>query len=118
MVERFHEQHRRAYGYSFEEAVVEFVHLNAIALERRPVPPLTLGIDGGAAEPVELRPLYFKERGWVETPIYRRASLAVGTRLEGPAVLEEVDSTTLVLAGQVARVDPTGSLLVEEARGG
>ena len=98
--------------------MVEFVHLNAIAVEGREAPRPSFLAAGSSAEPVDLRPVYFKETGWVETPIYRRASLAHGTALKGPAVLEEVDSTTLVLAGQVAHVDPTGSLLIEEAPGG
>jgi N-methylhydantoinase A len=118
MAERFHEQHRRTYGYSLDAAVVEFVHLNAIAVEAREALRPSFLADGGSADPVELRPVYFKETGWVETPIYRRASLAHGTALAGPAVLEEVDSTTLVLAGQVAHVDPTGNLLIAEATGG
>jgi N-methylhydantoinase A len=118
LVERFHERHRQVYGYNLEGAVVEFVHLNAVALEDRVALRPAFRAEVSTTDPVDLRPVYFKETGWVETPIYRRASLACGTALEGPAVLEEVDSTTLVLAGQVARVDPTGSLLIEEAPGG
>jgi N-methylhydantoinase A len=118
MAERFHEQHRRTYGYSLDAAVVEFVHLNATAAEVRESPRPSFLAGGSDGKPGELRPVYFKETGWVETPIYRRASLALGAALDGPAVLEEVDSTTLVLAGQVAHVDPTGNLLIEEAQRG
>jgi N-methylhydantoinase A len=118
MAERFHEQHRRTYGYSLDAAVVEFVHLNATAAEVRESPRPSFLAGGSDGKPGELRPVYFKETGWVETPIYRRASLALGAALDGPAVLEEVDSTTLVLAGQVAHVDPTGNLMIEEAQRG
>jgi N-methylhydantoinase A len=118
MVERFHEQHRRAYGYRLDGAVIEFVDLNAIAVEQREPPRSWLLAGGNGAEPAEVKPVYFKERGWVETPVYRRGSLGAGTVLEGPAILEEVDSTTVILAGQIARVDPTGCLLIDEVRTG
>jgi N-methylhydantoinase A len=98
--------------------VVEFVHLNATAAEVRESPRPSFLAGGSGGKPGKLRPVYFKETGWVETPIYRRASLALGAALDGPAVLEEVDSTTLVLAGQVAHVDPTGNLMIEEAQRG
>jgi N-methylhydantoinase A len=44
----------------------------------------------------------------------RRADLPAGHELEGPAIVEEPDSTTLVLPGQVARVDASGSIVLSE----
>jgi N-methylhydantoinase A len=49
---------------------------------------------------------------WGDTPIYRREVLAAGQRIDGPAVIEEVDSTTLVLDGWVAEVHPSGCLVL------
>jgi N-methylhydantoinase A len=115
VVERFHEQHRRAYGYRLDGTVVELVHLNATAIERRAPPPSPPLAPGRAPEPVALRPVYLGAAGWAETPIYRRPSLGAGATLAGPAVIEEVDSTTLVLYGQVVRTHESGCLILEEA---
>ena len=52
----------------------------------------------------------------VRTPVYDRAALRAGHALEGPAIVHQADATTLVLEGQVARVDERGSLWVEEPR--
>jgi N-methylhydantoinase A len=112
-VARFHEAHERTYGYRIERAVVEFVDLNAIAIERRPQLPPSAAPQGALGQPADVRPVYFKEHGWVETPVWRRPELPAGAALEGPAVIEEVDSTTLVLRGQVARVQAAGHLLLD-----
>ena len=114
-VDRFHDSHERTYGYRIAEGVVEFVYLTAVASQHRDPPaPLTLSALG---EPraVASRPVYFKELGWVQTPIYRREQLGLGVQLRGPLIVEEVDSTTLVLDGQVVRTHPHGSLLLVEA---
>ena len=47
--------------------------------------------------------------------VYDRAKLAAGDRVAGPAVIEQFDATTMVLAGQAATVDPYGILVIESA---
>jgi N-methylhydantoinase A len=46
-------------------------------------------------------------------PIFRRDLLRSGNRIEGPAVIEQMDSTTLLLAGQQANVDASGNLWLQ-----
>ena len=50
-----------------------------------------------------------------DTPIYDRAVLPPGFRLEGPAVIEEFGSTTVVFPRQLLDVDPHGILIVRSA---
>jgi N-methylhydantoinase A len=50
---------------------------------------------------------------WMDTAKYRRAELPTGFRLDGPAVLSQDDSTTLIEPGFTATVHPTGNLLIE-----
>jgi N-methylhydantoinase A len=114
-VERFHEAHERTYGYRIAEGVVELVYFTAVAVQRQEAPPALALPELDEPRPVAARPVYFKEFGWVETPIYRREHLGRGVELAGPLIVEEVDSTTLVLHGQIARTHPTGSLLIAEA---
>ena len=49
----------------------------------------------------------------IQTDIYDRYALKAGNRIEGPAVVEEIDSTTLILPGCTARVDGYGNLLIQ-----
>ena len=60
-----------------------------------------------------VRPV-FLGGAWVDTPIYERAALPAGQRIEGPAVIEEFGSTTVLWPGQWLEVDPHGILLIRE----
>jgi N-methylhydantoinase A len=55
--------------------------------------------------------------GPVAAPIYDRARLGAGARLDGPTILTQLDAPTLVLAGQVGDVDAFGNLIVAESTG-
>ena len=60
-----------------------------------------------------MRAVYFDEAGgFVPTPIYRRERLLDGHRIAGPAVVEQMDATTVILPGQVAVVDERANLLI------
>jgi N-methylhydantoinase A len=52
--------------------------------------------------------------GVVEAPIYARDRLGAGTRIAGPAIITQLDATTLLLPRQTAEVHATGSLVVRE----
>jgi N-methylhydantoinase A len=117
--DHFDETHERRYGYRIADAVMELVQVNAVAVEGDPV-PLTVGRGGredagdkAADERIE-RAVYFKGDGWTPARIIHRDSLRPGDRLEGPAIVEEIDSTTLVLQGQSALVDQSTSLIITE----
>jgi N-methylhydantoinase A len=112
-VERFHAAHELTYGYRIDDAVVEIVDLNGIAIERRPQLQDAAAPTGTLGEPSSTRPVYFKDEAFVETPIWRRGELPSGAVLAGPAVIEEIDSTTLVLHGEQAVVQPSGYLLID-----
>jgi N-methylhydantoinase A len=49
---------------------------------------------------------------WFDTPIYVRERLAVGVRFDGPAIVEQLDSTTVVEPGDRAEVDRDGNLII------
>jgi N-methylhydantoinase A len=53
--------------------------------------------------------------GALETPVYDRAVLPAGARIEGPAVIEQLDSTTLVPPGWQARVDEWLNIRMEQS---
>ena len=60
------------------------------------------------------RAVYDEEtRDFQTTPVYRRERLLAGHRLPGPAIVEQMDSTTVILGGQAARVDDRANLVIQ-----
>ena len=58
---------------------------------------------------------FYYEQEWHDAVIYDRGKLGVGNVVTGPAIIVEMDSTTLVLPGHAATVDPVGNLLINPA---
>lgn len=112
----FHEKHEKYYGHKTleEPVVVANLYLSAVGLSDKPVIPEihSAGPSPSPALKAE-RKVYFPEVGEVVTPIYDRALLLSGNSIPGPAVIEEVHSTTVVFPGQRAQVDKYGNIIVE-----
>jgi N-methylhydantoinase A len=110
----FEDAHRREYGYDIPGRAIEVVNcrLKAIGLIDRPAPHFVSA--AGVPQPKATRQVYF-DAGWIATPIYDRAALAVGSRLRGPAVIEEMSATTLLPPACLLEVDRFGNLLLESA---
>lgn len=108
LVRAFAEVHRERYGFAREDLPVEAVTFRATATG--PVREVEVAPPRGEAvpEPVETRQL-----GGAEVPVLWRPDAPVGMRVEGPALVAELDSTTWVPEGTEAEVHPTGALLVE-----
>ena len=116
MAECFHQAHQRLYGYLRPEHPVEIVNLRVTALSKLPQPLLTAGPIDGTTNPrgalKEQRQVYFHQR-FIPTPIYDRSRLNSGDAVAGPAIIEQLDSTTVVWPGQRARVDAYRNLILE-----
>ncbi|MBI3090808.1 MAG: hydantoinase/oxoprolinase family protein [Candidatus Tectomicrobia bacterium] len=117
----FHAAHMAAYGFSHPQAELELVNVLVAAVGALPKPDLAclaagVATDGGAHNaaspaPVARRPVYFHGR-YLDTPVYARAALSTGLRMSGPAIIEQVDSTTLVSPEQEMLVDAFGNLML------
>ncbi|KON31184.1 hypothetical protein AC482_01635 [miscellaneous Crenarchaeota group-15 archaeon DG-45] len=114
VVEAFHLRHREVYGYAAEGEPVELVNVRLRAVGIIPKPHLReLPSSQEEAPPRDNRPAYFEGPGcWIETPVYDREALGEGWRLEGPAVVEQYDATTVVYPGWDAAVDRFGNLVL------
>ena len=114
-IRRFHQLHQRIYEYSSVDEAVEFVNLRVTAIGR--VPPISLaagepaGTDASAALK-GVRPVYFFGAGFVECPVYDRARLRPGNVVEGPCLVEEIASTTVITPGARGMVDEYGNIIV------
>ena len=111
-VQDLHMRHEELYGYSMRDKVVEITEVRVIALGEEAAEASFSAPAGGDGAQHGTRQVYFSGDGFVETAIYRRPGLSAGTRIDGPAVIEEMDSTTLVHPGDTLEIQPDGSLLV------
>jgi N-methylhydantoinase A len=118
-VERaFHDAHLRIFAYSSVDEQIEFVNLRVVVVGKTPPVHFPRQESAGPdARPAlkSYRKVMFEGLGWVDTPIYERDLLRAGNVVEGPAVIEETVSNTLVLPGSSATVDPYGNLIVKFA---
>ncbi len=107
--------HEQSYGYSNAEAPVEIVNFRLTARAKRPetTAPPPAGAPGPTPSPIGRRTVHFRWEAADDTPVFRRDALKPGHRLSGPAVIEQLDATTLLYPGDKLIVDAAGSLLVE-----
>ena len=101
---RFHERHDETYGYASAEEVVELVSLRVIARgrsERSRIPTEPVFARGSGDEgPWAEREVYFAgAQGWRRLPVLPGRTAIPDSGVEGPAIVEEYDSTTLVPPG-------------------
>ena len=126
----FNQAYARLYDYTAPQEVIEIVTFRVEAYGVVDKPQLRahehVGVDASAAI-VGWRDVYMQPAAretqsaaahnvgsFVATRIYARDLLRSGNRVEGPAIVEQMDSTTFVLPGQSATVDPYLNLLIEE----
>jgi N-methylhydantoinase A len=109
----FQAAHLKAFGYNYAgQQKIEIVNfsVSGFGMIERPTIP-KLAADKSAKPPHGTRKVYFSG-SFHDTPIYDRSTLAAGFRLDGPAVVEEFGSTTVVFPGQALEVDERGILIV------
>ncbi len=121
-VEKFKTAYRRRFTFDLGEREVEIHGINVtgtgITDKYRPRPVHSRPAERPGPRH-DSRPVYWREKGgWVDTPVWSRPSLAVGFRTTGPAVVEQMDSTTLVPPGMDMEVDPYGNLVLDTTGNG
>ncbi|MSQ69297.1 MAG: hydantoinase/oxoprolinase family protein [Gammaproteobacteria bacterium] len=110
---RFDAQHLQLFTFTLE-VPHEFVNLRAIV---QGVPPAIAAGQIAAGGPDPAAAAYATQRVRIEgvdadACVYDRPRLLAGNRIHGPAIVTQMDSTTLVLPAHVASVDPFGNLLI------
>jgi N-methylhydantoinase A len=116
LIGAFNSAHLKTFGYNYAgRQKIELVNLcvSGFGLIERPRLPKLAARTGNFA-PKSARPVYFGEQ-YQDTPVFDRASLPPGGRVNGPAVIEEFGSTTVIFPGQYLEVDPHGILVIRSA---
>jgi N-methylhydantoinase A/oxoprolinase/acetone carboxylase beta subunit len=111
VVAAFHGVHERVYGYARAQQPVEFVNFRAVhtfPLPRPAIMPAARAEGTLDAARIGERRAYFG--AFMPTAVYERTRLPLGARLVGPAIVEQLDTTTVIPPGVTARVDEAGNL--------
>jgi N-methylhydantoinase A len=109
--------HQRLYGFVAEDEPVQLVTFRAEAtgiVRKADVRPSADADPDARAAEFGRREVWLRETGaFVSCPLYDRARLCAGNRIEGPAIVEQMDATTLIVPGATATVDRYLNLLLE-----
>ena len=112
---RFCEAHETAYGYASQTDPIEIVNVRLSASARlyREVSTPSVDADPGAPVPRDERPVFFDADEAVATQVFARSELLPGQIITGPAIIEQLDTTTPVYPGDRAEVTPDGHLIIK-----
>ena len=117
LAERFDEAHRQMYGFAASGDAVQLVtyRIGATGLVRKASfePQPDQGVDASHALTGKRDVWMLEAAGFVNCPIYAREKLLSGNRILGPAIIDQMDSTTVVLPGMTASVDRYLNLFLE-----
>jgi N-methylhydantoinase A len=113
IAEAFHARHAQTYGHDNRAEPVQFVSLRLAAIGV--IPPLTIRQQPATAGTRSAKPprkVWFRRTGTIEAQVHDRARMAEGTVVHGPAVIESLESTILILPGWQTCMDSNGFILM------
>jgi len=108
----FNDAHEHAYGFASPGEPVEIVNIKLKAVAHLPKPDAQRLAPASPGAPEGHRRVMFTPAVWSDTPVYRREALAAGQELAGPAVVEQLDATSLIYPGDTGTVDDWGNLII------
>ena len=110
----FNSAYREKFGNTLEGMPVVIVNLRTVVVGTRSGNPLPQApaASSGQPEPVSRRPVHFG-KAWHDTPVFTREAFAPGMTLDGPAIIEQSDTTTVIEPDMTLTVDKNGNLLVK-----
>ena len=114
LIRIFHQNHQATYGYHDEKTLTEIVNIRLASVGKLPKPHPSkfqqkqVDLNSSIKKP---RKVYFSGR-FEETIVYDRSKLGWGAIVKGPAIIEQLDSTTLILPGQQGEIDKLNNLII------
>jgi N-methylhydantoinase A len=119
LTDQFDGEHEQLFTFKLDDGH-EILMIRAVAKAKaKAIAERKVGETGMSLQQCEIAPSRFYYEGdWHDAIIYDRNKLNPGLQVLGPAIVSEMDSTTVVLPGYVAEVDAVGNLLINPANGG
>ncbi|MBN9477052.1 MAG: hypothetical protein ABS43_16275 [Bordetella sp. SCN 67-23] len=116
-VDAYHVRHADLYGYDMRAQGVEVVNLRvSVVIARERLEAAAIARQDARTDPVAGAPtrrVWFAATGFVDTPVLQRDGLLAGACLDGPAIVEQMDTTTVIPPGSSTRVGADGSLHID-----
>ena len=116
VIEQFHTLHFRKYAWSDYSLPIEIVNLSIEGrglIPRLPLLPLKRGRPNPPSESIKSERSVNFNGNWVDTPIYSKSSLLWGNEIDGPAIIDQSDSTIVVPPNVRATITKYGFILME-----
>jgi len=115
-VKKFHDLHKQLYTFSDDNSPVEIINLRVQALGKSDHigPPLIMKSESIEPKTKSVRRVVIDQTGYEDVSVFDRESLLNGHEILGPAIIDQLDSTTLILRNQKLKVDKFGNLLIRE----
>lgn len=110
----FYKKHMQVYGHFFENKPIQFVKFRIIAVVPKKKPDLSAALfqdSKTGSQPTEEREIILPS-GKINVPVYNRMMLDKGAVIEGPCIIEQMDSTSLLLPQDKGAVSPNGCLVI------
>lgn len=114
LTQAFNNAYSEKFGNTLDGMPVVIVNLRTVVVGTRsgnPLPQASVA-SRGRPEPVSRRPVHFG-KAWHDTPVFMREAFAPGMTLDGPAIVEQSDTTTVIEPDMSVTVDKNGNLLVK-----
>ncbi|QHZ48667.1 MULTISPECIES: hydantoinase/oxoprolinase family protein [unclassified Bacillus (in: firmicutes)] len=118
IADSFHQVYQRKYGHSDKKASIELMNIRVRLIGKTPKPPIKESGQTAQPEaaPASRRQVMLKG-GAYQAAVYNRSDLSCGQRIEGPAIIEQDDTTTLILPNWSGAIDHAGNLIIERKEG-
>lgn len=116
IIDKFHKEHEKAYSFKLEDSTTEIVNFHLISYGRVEKNKMSEMEDKPYTiedTVKEIRPVIFEGYGKISTKVYDREKMFKGMVVEGPAIIEETSSSTVVYPNMKVLVDNYGNLIIE-----
>ena len=116
ILKNFHNEHKKEYGFSEPTFPVAFVNLRSSAVGKTKNPEFDISTSDSKSideAPAERRTVFFEESGFTPTNVFNREHLSPGTRINGPAIVNDRFSTTILPPKAQAKIDDLGNIIID-----
>ena len=116
--ELFHEKHANTYGHANKEERIQIVTLRLSAKAKLPELKIRQSTKTDLADTTKkrFREVWFEKAGKSTTAVFDRANIQLGTTIEGPAIVESLESTLVIPPDWTALMDTNGFIILSFAR--
>ncbi len=108
----FQKAHESNYGFASDKEPIQVVNILVKGIGKLDRPKLPLEKTGTKSKPEDYRKTFFEKDESLKTPVYKRNQLVRGQTINGPAIIEQMDSTAVIFPKDIGKIDNWGNLII------